>query len=156
MWHFVRNLISRTVTSIESTDYNHTSEGIERAAGDINKLFLNLTEKSCRNKKPWIDASSVTHGWFRERGTYRNQPWVTDDGVDAEIKDLRKTVTNSGIDLERNPFNLQLKTKFYKHCKDLKKIVKQKNKFFLKRTLWSTIEMERNRSQTILGSFEYS
>ena len=125
MWHFVRNLISRTVTSIESTDYNHTSEGIERAAGDINKLFLNLTEKSCRNKKPWIDASSVTHGWFLERGTYRNQPWVTDDGVDAEIKDLRKTVTNSGIDLERNPFNLQLKTKVYKHYKDLEKIVKQ-------------------------------
>jgi hypothetical protein len=60
------------VTSIESTDYNHTSEGIEREAGDINKLFLNLTEKSCRNlklkknkvkkKKSWIDASSVSHG----------------------------------------------------------------------------------------------
>ena len=152
MWHFVRNLISRTVTSIESTDYNHTSEGIERAAGDINKLFLNLTEKSCRNKKPWIDASSVTHGWFRERGTYRNQPWVTDDGVDAEIKDLRKTVTNSDIDLERNPFNLQLKTKVYKHYKDLEKIVKQK-KYLYKKELY---EMERNRSQTILRSFEYS
>lgn len=127
------------VTSIESTDYNHIREWIERAAEDINKLFLNLTEKSCRNIK------------LKKNKVKKKQPWV-----DAEIRDLKKTVTNLGIDLKRNPFNLQLKTKFYKHCKDLKKIVKQKKYLYKKRTLWSTIEMERNRSQTILESFEYS
>jgi hypothetical protein len=74
------------------------------------------------------------------------------ENQESYIKDLRETVANSGIDLKRNPFNLQLKTKVYKHCKDLEKIVKQK-KYLYKKEVY---EMERNRYQTILGSFEYS
>jgi hypothetical protein len=48
------------------------------------------------SKKPTIyfQASSVTH---RERGTYRNQPWVTDDdfqGITYFVSCLSKTIYN--------------------------------------------------------------
>jgi hypothetical protein len=48
-------------------------------------------------------------------------PWS-----DAEIKDLKKTVIDLGKWMKQQPYNLQIKNIFYKHCKNLKKMIKGK------------------------------
>jgi hypothetical protein len=42
------------------------------------------------------------------------------------VRDLKRTVTNLGKLLRHQPFNLQIRHTFFKHCKDLKRIVKRK------------------------------
>ena len=51
---------------------------------------------------------------------------------------MKKTVTNLGIELKKQPFNLNLKSKFYKHCKELKKLTKQK-KYIYKKDLFDKL-----------------
>ena len=62
------------------------------------------------------------------------------------VRDLKRTVTNLGKLLRHQPFNLQIRHTFFKHCKVLKRIVKRKNIFIKKHfminlfTGWSQIQ----------------
>ena len=48
------------------------------------------------------------------------------------VRDLKRTVANWGKLLRHQPFNLQIRHTFFKHCKDLKRIVKRKKYLYKK------------------------
>ena len=48
------------------------------------------------------------------------------------VRDLKRTVANLGKLLRHQPFNLQIRHTFFKHCKDLKRIVKRKKYLYKK------------------------
>ena len=105
------------IVNFEDSQYDKTPSGIDQATHDLNEIFENLATKSCKSIK------------FKKVKSKRlnKKPWA-----DNEIRELKKTINIYGDKLRKNPFDLNIKNTFYKHCKELKKLVKKKKILFKK------------------------
>lgn len=70
---------------------------------------------------------------LKKRKLERKKNWV-----DTEVRDLKKTVITLGNKLILQPFNGQVKLAFFKHSKDLKKMVKRK-KYLYKKAIYDKL-----------------
>ena len=109
-----RNTINEIV-SFENTNFANNSEGIDSATDLVTNIFEKLAEKSCKV----IRLKSTKHK--------KKKPWS-----DQELKDLKKTVAELGKQMRQHPYDLQIRSSFFKYSKDLKKMVKRKKYLFKK------------------------
>ena len=113
--------IVENILSFETANFEKTGEGINLATSQLTKMLENLAEKSCKTIK------------LRKKKIKKKKNWV-----DTEVRDLKKTVINLGNKLRLQPFNGQVKLAFFKHSKDLKKMVKRK-KYLYKKAIYDKL-----------------
>ena len=97
----------------ENFKFENTSDDVDSADEKVSNIFEKMAKRSCKIVKT-----------SRNKGIKRKNPWS-----DGEIKDLKKTVIDLGKRMKQQPYNLQIKIIFYKHCKNLKKMIKRKKIF---------------------------
>ncbi|CAG2201512.1 unnamed protein product [Mytilus edulis] len=117
------NFIKQQIRDFEDSQFEQTFSGIDKATSDIKNIFESLANKSCK---------IVRYKKVKQKILNR-KPWV-----DHEVRDLKKTIKAKGAKLRREPFNLELKCKFFTHAKKLKKLVKRK-KIIFKKNLYETL-----------------
>ena len=103
------------IVSIENTNFANNSEGIDSATNLVTSLFEKLAEKSCKIVR------------YRHTKPRKKKPWS-----DQELKDLKKTVADLGKKMRQHPYNVQIRSSFFKYSMDLKKMVKRKKYLFKK------------------------
>ena len=82
--------------SFENFKFENTSDDLNSTTEKVSNIF----EKTSRNKK-----------------IKRKNLWS-----DGEIKVIKNTVIDLGKRMKQQPYNLQIKNIFYKHCKNQKKL----------------------------------
>ena len=92
------------ILSFENTHFENNINGVNQATVQLTNIFENLANRACKTIK------------FRKKKPRKKKLWV-----DSEVRDLKKTVLDSGHKLQLQPFNGQLKLAFFKHSKELKK-----------------------------------
>jgi hypothetical protein len=97
--------------SFENFKFENTSDDVDSANEKVSNIFEKMAKRSCKIVKT-----------SRNKKIKRKNPWS-----DGEIKDLKKTVIDLGKPMKQQPYNLQIKNIFHKHCKNLKNLMKRKN-----------------------------
>lgn len=97
------------IVNFESSKFENNSKDINEATTKLTEIFDNLAKRSCKIMK------------HRKKKTKKKKPWG-----DMEVKDLKSTVNKWGRKLRLEPYNGQVRSTFYKHCKSLKKTIKRK------------------------------
>ena len=101
------------IVPFENFKFENTSDDVDSADEKVSNIFEKMAKRSCKIVKT-----------SRNKNIKRKNPWS-----DGEIKDLKKTVIDLGKRMKQQPYNLQIKIIFYKHCKNLKKMIKRKKIF---------------------------
>jgi hypothetical protein len=95
--------------SFENFNFENTSDDVNSANEKVSNIFEKMAKISCKIVKTSMNKKKK-----------RKNPWS-----DGEIKDIQKTVIDLCKRMKQQSY-LQIKNIFYKHCKNLKKMIKRK------------------------------
>jgi hypothetical protein len=100
----------------ENSDFEKNKVGVENAEQELGKIFESLAQQSCKIIR-----------CFKKKISKKKKPWV-----DRELTDLKKTVSQLGNLLKKQPFNLNLENNLLTRSKECKKLIKKKTKQYKK------------------------